>query len=134
MKTGVSLTLLAFVMTAVALGTGVAAAQSSPNDVELSKQVDFITDAILVAYVTVSCQGATPTGTVTVMVVQAKPPLVTGTGSSFEVPVICDGTRRKIAVEVIGGPFQLGNAMASSNLLSPTLSDSDARSVVITKP
>ena len=68
-----------------------------------------------------------------VTVQQVTPPLpsATGTGS---IQVICDGSQRKYAVSTFGGPFKLGDAVATATLVAPSVTDTDVKDVRIVRP
>jgi hypothetical protein len=112
--------------------TAVAAAAPTGTHVSLAGQADFITAFNTIAYVTASCTGG-GTGIVTVQIQQAQPPLASGTGSGVAT-VICDGTSRKYAVPLGGGPMHLGDAAGVATLVAPSGTESDAGNVRITRP
>ena len=119
------------VILAAALSTAVAAAAPAGSNVSLGGQADFITAFNTVAYVSASCTGGT--GSVAVNIQQAKPPLATGNANGAT-QVICDGTSRKYAVALGGGPMQLGDAVGAATLTAPSGVATDTGNVRITRP
>jgi hypothetical protein len=104
-----------------------ASAQSSPNNVALSAQVDWITSSLLVVGVTVRCEG--PSAVVDVTVGQGHD--ASGGGRT---QVICDGVYRKYAISVSGCCYRLGAAVASATLIALSGTETDTRNVRIVRP
>ena len=112
-----------------------AVAASTPTDVSISGNADYISPTQIVVYVTV--QGSGGTGGVSVQVQQAQTPFPPQSGFG-NTAIICDGQHRTYAVSVFsfqGFPgWQLGDAEASASAFCPSGFTFATRSIRITRP
>lgn len=115
------------------------AAQAAPGQVqptiEISPNATLMTPASLNVEVEASCAPwSGSTGTADVIVEQAIPATTSANEGEGMMSIPCDGVKRKVIVNVTGGPFQKGIANAFGQLIAGPLlpmNASDARKLNI---
>jgi hypothetical protein len=106
-----STSLSALAILALTLGNSGAALAGAPPSLSIENKASLSTGGVIVV-VDANCGAGATAGEVSVVVSQS-PGNAVGNGTQ---PFTSDGTRQRIAVTVVGGPFNVGAAAASAAL------------------